>query len=32
MAAVCIGVQYMKVKSGNNDWETMVFTVIVWGH
>jgi len=31
MAAVCIGVQYMEVKSGNDDWETMVFTVIVWG-
>jgi Ca2+-transporting ATPase len=30
MAAVCIGVQYMEVKSGNDDWETMVFTVIVW--
>jgi Ca2+-transporting ATPase len=31
MAAVCIGVQYTEVKSGNDDWETMVFTVIVWG-
>ena len=31
MAAICIGVQYMEVKSGNDDWETMVFTVIVWG-
>ena len=30
MAAVCIGVQYTEVKSGNDDWETMVFTVIVW--
>ncbi|HSD95370.1 MAG TPA: calcium-translocating P-type ATPase, PMCA-type [Syntrophales bacterium] len=30
MAAICIGVQYMEVKSGNDDWETMVFTVIVW--
>jgi len=30
MAVLCIGVQYMEVKSGNDDWETMVFTVIVW--
>ncbi len=30
MAALCIGVQYFEVSAGNEDWETMVFTVIVW--
>jgi Ca2+-transporting ATPase len=31
MAAVCIGVQYLQLAIGNERWETMVFTVIVWG-
>ena len=31
MAAVCIGVQYLELAEGNERWETMVFTVIVWG-
>jgi Ca2+-transporting ATPase len=31
MAALCIGVQYWELSTGNEDWETMVFTVIVWG-
>jgi len=30
MAALCIGVQYFELSAGNEDWETMVFTVIVW--
>ncbi len=30
MAALCIGVQYLEISDGNEDWETMVFTVIVW--
>jgi Ca2+-transporting ATPase len=29
MAALCIGVQYREISAGNEDWETMVFTVIV---
>jgi Ca2+-transporting ATPase len=31
MAAVCIGVQHLELANGNDRWETMVFTVIVWG-
>jgi Ca2+-transporting ATPase len=31
MAAVCIGVQHLELAKGNDRWETMVFTVIVWG-
>jgi len=31
MAALCIGLQYMQIATGNDHWETMVFTVIVWG-
>ncbi len=30
MAVLCIGVQYRELSAGNEDWETMVFTVIVW--
>jgi len=30
MAVLCIGVQYWELSAGNEDWETMVFTVIVW--
>ncbi|MCX5833537.1 MAG: HAD-IC family P-type ATPase, partial [Deltaproteobacteria bacterium] len=30
MAVICIGVQYWEISAGNEDWETMVFTVIVW--
>ncbi|HQL91360.1 MAG TPA: calcium-translocating P-type ATPase, PMCA-type [Syntrophales bacterium] len=30
MAVLCIGVQYREIAAGNEDWETMVFTVIVW--
>jgi len=30
MAVLCIGVQYWEISAGNEDWETMVFTVIVW--
>jgi len=30
MAALCIGLQYMQIAAGNDHWETMVFTVIVW--
>jgi Ca2+-transporting ATPase len=30
MAFLCIGVQYLEISDGNQDWETMVFTVIVW--
>jgi len=31
IAAVCLGVQYLELAAGNERWETMVFTVIVWG-
>ena len=31
MAAVCIGVQFLGLAGGNERWQTMVFTVIVWG-
>jgi Ca2+-transporting ATPase len=31
MAALCIGLQYLEISMGNDRWETMVFTVIVWG-
>jgi len=30
VAVLCIGVQYWEISAGNEDWETMVFTVIVW--
>jgi Ca2+-transporting ATPase len=30
MAALCIGLQYLQIAAGNDHWETMVFTVIVW--
>jgi Ca2+-transporting ATPase len=30
MAALCIGLQYLEIAAGNDHWETMVFTVIVW--
>jgi len=30
MAVLCIGLQYWEISAGNDDWETMVFTVIVW--
>jgi Ca2+-transporting ATPase len=30
MAALCIGLQYLEIAAGNEHWETMVFTVIVW--
>ncbi len=30
MAVLCIGLQYMQIAAGNDHWETMVFTVIVW--
>jgi Ca2+-transporting ATPase len=30
MAALCIGLQYREIAAGNDHWETMVFTVIVW--
>jgi P-type Ca2+ transporter type 2C len=30
MAALCIGLQYVEIAAGNDHWETMVFTVIVW--
>ena len=31
MSALCIGLQYLELSMGNDHWETMVFTVIVWG-
>jgi len=30
MAALCIGLQYLEIAIGDDHWETMVFTVIVW--
>jgi Ca2+-transporting ATPase len=30
MAVLCIGLQYLEIEMGNDHWETMVFTVIVW--
>ena len=30
IAALCIGLQYLEIAIGNDRWETMVFTVIVW--